>query len=1435
MKPVLIRDVVTVREHPTVVRLDALFSPESEWIEESYCITEDVRAHIAGLKAAFAEPKGKGIFLIGQYGSGKSHLLAWVITKLSKQEFIPDGPTPVFVSLVNYNSSNRLEEIVCSALGLPCSGGDRRIAFSKIADQHPRGLVLVLDELSEFLRSKPDNRTFNEDVRFLQFLGEWASSQRFWVLSALQESIERTGDIEYELYRKIKDRFPLRLILTPTHIRHLIADGVLLKAEGFEAATAEVIRRLRHAVPPGIEVDHELLASIYPLHPDTLTLLEEIRDRFSQARGAIDFAVTRLRGDKERHVEPFLDRPIGDLLTPDVIIEHYQDLLAVQPEFLPLSDKVLPYFEQNLNRLVPKESLRLLTRRLIHLLCLVHLSRSRKGMTPTEAVYWLAFSAIQIAPEKNLQIIESALNRLATEGRFIKVSQGRYFIDTEEDSAFLFEKLLGRERAQLGESDEALMEELLRLLPDNGINPGALPLEQWQPRDIKWHHHDRRCYVFVGNGAPPPLPGAGVSLVIRLPFGAPEAAALHHTLIPSTLPVDDATRDAVAIGRLLTKPIDEDVSKRARIALNAKLQETARQVSTAYRRAQRLGPSGRSKSAAGPDSLDTTEAWLSDNLRWVLGRTYPSHEQIAPTTGPLPQSAIRTFARFLSEYDIESPSKDMEVDLIRESYLLPMGLLKGAAGGYRLPQNLDRNDLIKLSDPLIQNSPAPKTLYEYLAGPVYGLVPDQIHLLLIFLYYQGEIDIIKDRHSFGELFETFPTPQKYDRIEKSGGLDARRAAELDKLCQAVGVKPPSRHTVLYARQAATRAASECKARVEPLSLLAVNLTVQDNTEDLVKRLRRLIDWTRAFEGADDPLDGLTQLLFEAESASRYIEELDTLRRLPDRIQRIIHERDRFVHLLSGAAEATFDSENAAVLFENLGLPPGLDDIESLERWIGAASRAYDAYTKDYIKGHERMMSRTAKHPARQWQKPPIAALRQAGLRELLDACNKLEQEVMHRECRRMSNLAFQPTCVCGFDGARAPVEALLAELKTRQDEIDQTLERFFAKAEVREQLARFADDRKESDPQLIAYLDNKAPLPKIANIPALEKHLAGLKTVISHPMSKLEETLEGRSWSKEALFDAMARLFDGDTDVPICFEALPPSGPSFDITLWCVEQCLKTGTPLPLGLDDKAVTQAALGIPPAKIAPQALAVIDTLRLPREALHSLLRALLFDTSDPILPKPRSQLVEAVLDAVEAREPKDMLHFAEMLSRAYSAAEEMLKAAAPEWQGHLGELSDQPLLETLPDAVTKLNSDDPSNWIIVDALGVALVPAFTHLLDSLLPDFRLTTCDFARWNNASTTLGCFSALAQAGIQHEFHKIDCIDNLLHERRAPFDDFVKLASAELAVAFKSTRNKLDKRRPILLFADHGFRMTDDGLGLTHGGQTLIESAVPFFYLVPR
>jgi hypothetical protein len=66
-----------------------------------------------------------------------------------------------------------MEDIVSGALGI-ASGGDRRPVWAALQERHPQGVVMVLDELSEFLRAKPDRRSLNEDVRLLQFLGRGA-------------------------------------------------------------------------------------------------------------------------------------------------------------------------------------------------------------------------------------------------------------------------------------------------------------------------------------------------------------------------------------------------------------------------------------------------------------------------------------------------------------------------------------------------------------------------------------------------------------------------------------------------------------------------------------------------------------------------------------------------------------------------------------------------------------------------------------------------------------------------------------------------------------------------------------------------------------------------------------------------------------------------------------------------------------------------------------------------------------------------------------------------------------------------------------------------------------------------------------------------------------------------------------------------------------
>ena len=63
--PSTIRDIVTVRAHPTVVRLDDLEGASPAWIHESFLLTPEIEGHLRALVHAFAAPHGTGVFLIG--------------------------------------------------------------------------------------------------------------------------------------------------------------------------------------------------------------------------------------------------------------------------------------------------------------------------------------------------------------------------------------------------------------------------------------------------------------------------------------------------------------------------------------------------------------------------------------------------------------------------------------------------------------------------------------------------------------------------------------------------------------------------------------------------------------------------------------------------------------------------------------------------------------------------------------------------------------------------------------------------------------------------------------------------------------------------------------------------------------------------------------------------------------------------------------------------------------------------------------------------------------------------------------------------------------------------------------------------------------------------------------------------------------------------
>ena len=92
-----IRDLVEVIPQPTVIRLDHLQGTDAGWISESYYITDETEDHFKALKALLSKKQGCGVFLIGQYGSGKSHFLAYLAQQIETGSFVPSAPGVVAI------------------------------------------------------------------------------------------------------------------------------------------------------------------------------------------------------------------------------------------------------------------------------------------------------------------------------------------------------------------------------------------------------------------------------------------------------------------------------------------------------------------------------------------------------------------------------------------------------------------------------------------------------------------------------------------------------------------------------------------------------------------------------------------------------------------------------------------------------------------------------------------------------------------------------------------------------------------------------------------------------------------------------------------------------------------------------------------------------------------------------------------------------------------------------------------------------------------------------------------------------------------------------------------------------------------------------------------------------------------------------------------
>lgn len=218
-------DLIEVPEIKTVIQLkDLQESHLRRMILHSFVVTREVQDSLERILNSFSQPEGRGMFLKGHFGSGKSHFLSMLSLLLRHAEswdvLLDQAPSletlrkelhsrrflVVEISLIQHRSTEFLEDIFLQEIfrelsaqlhqpfeGTESRGGTFAEIQKTLRDLGFAGMVLLVDELSEFLRSKTDPHAYNEDIRFLQYLGEEASSFPLWVVASLQEWIEETG------------------------------------------------------------------------------------------------------------------------------------------------------------------------------------------------------------------------------------------------------------------------------------------------------------------------------------------------------------------------------------------------------------------------------------------------------------------------------------------------------------------------------------------------------------------------------------------------------------------------------------------------------------------------------------------------------------------------------------------------------------------------------------------------------------------------------------------------------------------------------------------------------------------------------------------------------------------------------------------------------------------------------------------------------------------------------------------------------------------------------------------------------------------------------------------------------------------------------------------------------------------------------------------
>lgn len=536
-------DLIQFDPIESVVQLrDADKSSAAQHLVNTYVISDEMAERLIQLvipQMQFKQPvDNKGLLVVGNYGTGKSHLMS-VVSSLAADASLLEGVNHSGVRDAAKQIAGRFKvirtEIGATTMSLrdilvaeleesldklgvdyvfPEAGTitSHKRAFEDMMEKfdqaYPKhGLLLVVDELLDYLRTRKDQELIL-DLNFLREIGEVCKDLRFRFMAGVQEAIFDSPRFAFvaDSICRVKDRFE-QISIARNDVKYVVAERLLKK-------NAEQQAKIRDYLTPfakfygNMNERMDEFVRLFPVHPDYIDTFERVT--VVEKREVLKTLSLGMKG--------ILDKDVPQDEPGLIAFDSYWNTLKQNASFRAIPDiraviDCSQVLESRIENAFPRKQYKPMALRLIRALSLHRLTTgdiyAPMGASAEELRDRLCLFDPLIAelgsdePDKDLQThVETVLREIhkTVSGQFISFNEDnrQYYLDLKKTDDF--DALIDNKASVLdpNELDRYYYEALKRVMECQDATY-VTGYKIWQ-HELVWQEHKaaRTGYLFFG-------------------------------------------------------------------------------------------------------------------------------------------------------------------------------------------------------------------------------------------------------------------------------------------------------------------------------------------------------------------------------------------------------------------------------------------------------------------------------------------------------------------------------------------------------------------------------------------------------------------------------------------------------------------------------------------------------------------------------------------------------------------------------------------------------------------------------------------------------------------------------------------------------------------------------------------------------------------------